>query len=385
MRRAKPSLRAAGASPSVAAKERMSPPAMKCRPAPRSTTTRRLSSPAIAVVCATSASTIDGSRTLSSFGRLRVSVATGPSRAKRTVSFIGKSLARAIYSRLARRLRRFRRRAAKRSRGVELVDGVRDVHALPRAEIGDRARELAVGDRVRGPGRAPAGGRGRACARPGRRPRSARSSARCRSRSPGSSRPRSAIPARSRSCPNTGPTACWRRRCRARRRSAVPSRWPSASITFPGQVGADALEELEAEIRRRMVVAVGALVAAMEERPVGRRDLAADLARERDAGRRDAAALLLHFLALVVVERREEVGEVAKARILPAELQAVAHDHAGSVAGARFGFGRKQDVQRRKGRIADAAPRLQPIQRRAQQRRAHFVVAGETAAGPRPA
>ncbi len=82
--------RSAGGRPSSAANRRMSPPAMKCLPAPRSTTTRRLSSAASAAVCATSASIIAKSSTLSASGRFSVSVATGPSRSRRTVSFIGK-------------------------------------------------------------------------------------------------------------------------------------------------------------------------------------------------------------------------------------------------------------------------------------------------------
>ena len=103
-----------------------------------------------------------------------------------------------------------------------------------------------------------------------------------------------------------------------------------------------------------MVLVVRVLVAAKEERPVRGGDLGADLARESDAGFRDPAPLLLHFLALVVIERGEEVGEVAIARILPAELDAVSHHHAGGLAGAGLRFGRKQDVQRRKRRIAAA-------------------------------
>jgi hypothetical protein len=38
--------------------------------------------------------------------------------------------------------------------------------------------------------------------------------------------------------------------------------------------------------------------------------------------------LLIHLLSLVVIERREKVGEIAVAAILPAELQSVAHQHA---------------------------------------------------------
>jgi hypothetical protein len=48
-----------------------------------------------------------------------------------------------------------------------------------------------------------------------------------------------------------------------------------------------------------------------------------------------------------VAERAEEIGEVAIARIVPVELHAVAHDHPGRGARARFVQRGEQDVQRR--------------------------------------
>ncbi len=125
------------------------------------------------------------------------------------------------------------------------------------------------------------------------------------------------------------------------------------------------------------MVAVRVFVAAVEERPVRGGDLGADLARERDAGGGDPAPLLLHLLALVVVERREKIGEVAIARILPAELHAVPDDHARRRACLGLGRGRKQDVQRRERWIAAAWRRLQSRERGPQQRGARRFVGGE--------
>ena len=66
----------------------MSPPAMKCRPEPARITTRTVASAATAAVVATSASTIAKSSALSAAGRLRDSVAIGPSRVRITASFM---------------------------------------------------------------------------------------------------------------------------------------------------------------------------------------------------------------------------------------------------------------------------------------------------------
>src|SRR5512143_3964535 len=96
-----------------------------------------------------------------------------------------------------------------------------------------------------------------------------------------------------------------------------------------------------------MVRAVGARVAAMEEGPVGGRDLAADAPLEADARIGDLAPVLLQLLALVVAHRAEKIREVAIAAILPAELDAVAHDHPSAGAGLRLRSRREQHVQRR--------------------------------------
>src|SRR6476646_5052728 len=95
---------------------------------------------------------------------------------------------------------------------------------------------------------------------------------------------------------------------------------------------ADPVEEIERQVRRRMMRAVGALVAFEEEGAIGSTDLFADPAHERDARIDKAAALLANLLALVMVERREEIGEIAIPGIAPVELHAIAHEHPGRSA-----------------------------------------------------
>ncbi len=180
--------------------------------------------------------------------------------------------------------------------------------------------------------------------------------ARCRIRSPGSSRPRSAGRARTRACPSSAPTACPRRRCRAPRTAAGrrASRPPAArcpAIAAPMRV-----EERARQVGRRLMRAVRVLVAAEEERPVRGRDVGAALALERDAGLGEPPPLLLHLLALVVRERRQEVGEVAVARIVPVELHALAREHAERLADGHLVVGREQHVQRREVAVVHQAP-----------------------------
>src|SRR6266542_4864073 len=97
-----------------------------------------------------------------------------------------------------------------------------------------------------------------------------------------------------------------------------------------------------------MVRAISALVAAVEERPVRRGDLAADLAHERDAGLAELAPFLLHLLALVVRERGEIVAEIAVAGVLPVKLDAFADRHAGRRCEGRLLRRKKQHVKRRR-------------------------------------
>ena len=101
-----------------------------------------------------------------------------------------------------------------------------------------------------------------------------------------------------------------------------------------------------------MVRAIRALVALEEECPVRGADLGADLADERHAGLGEPAPLLPDLLALVVVERRQEIGEIAVAAVAPVELQAVAHQHARRRAFARLRLVDEQHVQRRDSRAA---------------------------------
>ena len=104
-------------------------------------------------------------------GRLSVSVATAPSRVSRRFrirlrgSFGHGRFAPGCVD---------RRVAAKRTAGFELVDRMRDVDALPRAKVGDRGRETRDRRSRAASAWPPAAGRGRACARPARRLRSAR-------------------------------------------------------------------------------------------------------------------------------------------------------------------------------------------------------------------
>src|SRR5262249_48592623 len=108
-----------------------------------------------------------------------------------------------------------------------------------------------------------------------------------------------------------------------------------------------------------------------------RRDLAADDAPERDAGVGDLAALLLHLLALVVIERREVVAEIAVTRIFPPKLDAMADDHPGIGAEAGFLGAGKEDVQRRRARVAAFACRAQERDGVLEQRAARRVVVCE--------
>ena len=118
----------------------------------------------------------------------------------------------------------------------------------------------------------------------------------------------------------------------------------------------------------------------MEERPVGGGDRRArSCARSVTPASGELAPLLLHLLALVVVERREEVGEVAVAGVVPVEL----HARGGSIMPARshsggFVVGREQHVQRRvRAAVAHAASAR--VEQRA---RASAASAARAARGP---
>src|SRR4051812_45699647 len=68
----------------------------------------------------------------------------------------------------------------------------------------------------------------------------------------------------------------------------------------------DLVEEVERQVRRRMMRVVRSLVALEEEGAVGRRDVGARLANEGHARFVQPPPLLLDLLALVMVERGEE-------------------------------------------------------------------------------
>ena len=89
---------------------------------------------------------------------------------------------------------------------------------------------------------------------------------------------------------------------------------------MPGKGLADAVEELQVQVRRRAVLAVGLAVAAIEERPVALADFVALQPLELDAGVAHLAALLPHFLALVVAEAGEKFIEAAVAAVGPVKL-----------------------------------------------------------------
>ena len=107
----------------------------------------------------------------------------------------------------------------------------------------------------------------------------------------------------------------------------------------------DAQEEVEIQVRRRVVPAVRVVVAAHEEAPVGVPDLAPDLPDELDAGLADLAALLLQLLALLVVHAREEVVEVREAVVRPVELHRAPRHAAEPLELAGFGLGREEAVE----------------------------------------
>ena len=217
---------------------RMSPPAMKCLPAPLTITQRTLASAASAAVCATSASIISRSSALSDAGRLSVSVAIAPSRELCSVRIHDRP-GGAIESSMPTRRHRCGVRVAvclsKRARPLEFVDRLRDILALGGGEARDRLGEVGVGDEVRGLRRHGKQSARRACAHPAPRLRSGRCHARCRTRSPGSSTPRSAGRARIPWCPSSGPTARHPSRRRARRTAARHCAMPTTMSRLPGR------------------------------------------------------------------------------------------------------------------------------------------------------
>src|SRR6185295_9587818 len=95
-----------------------------------------------------------------------------------------------------------------------------------------------------------------------------------------------------------------------------------------------------------MMLAVGAGVAAVEERPVTIADVAPIAPFERDARLTNLAPLLLDLLPLLVIETAEKIVEAAIARIRPVKLHAVAEHHAATGERLCVIGDRKQAVER---------------------------------------
>ncbi|MNC86333.1 hypothetical protein D3C83_19850 [compost metagenome] len=85
----------------------------------------------------------------------------------------------------------------------------------------------------------------------------------------------------------------------------------------------DALEEVEVEIRRGMVLAIGLPVTAREERPVLPADLAAFEPAKADARLAHLAPFLVYFLSLVMTHVAEKVFEARVLPVDPVKLHAV--------------------------------------------------------------
>jgi len=128
-----------------------------------------------------------------------------------------------------------------------------------------------------------------------------------------------------------------------------------------GQGAPDALEERLVEVGRGMVRRVGGLVAAGEERPARRRDVAAVQPAHVHLFLRHAATLGADLLALGLRERRQERLEVVVAVVAPVELHAVAQHQARLAQGGSLGLEREQHVQR--GHARGARQRQQRVRR----------------------
>ncbi len=121
--------------------------------------------------------------------------------------------------------------------------------------------------------------------------------------------------------------------------------------------------------------AISVDIAAEEECPVRCGDIFARKAVEGYSGFGQPAPLLPDFLALVVIERRQEVGEVAVTGVLPVKLQAGAHHHSCPFAFRSHLRLREKDVQRRQAFLG------QKRQRAVEQAPPRFARAGDE---PRP-
>ncbi len=88
-------------------------------------------------------------------------------------------------------------------------------------------------------------------------------------------------------------------------------------------------KEIQVQVGRRTVFGIGMRIAAVEKAPVGLARLRAADVAEADAGLGHLAPLGTDVLALLLLQRRQEILEVAIAGIDPVELDAAAQHEAG--------------------------------------------------------
>ncbi len=95
------------------------------------------------------------------------------------------------------------------------------------------------------------------------------------------------------------------------------------------------------------MLVVGIAVAAVKERPFRCADFGAGCSTEADPSLVQPTPFLPDFFSLVVIQRREEIGEIAVSGVLPVKLKAVAHQQACRRELRRVVCIREQDMQRR--------------------------------------
>ncbi len=130
---------------------------------------------------------------------------------------------------------------------------------------------------------------------------------------------------------------------------------------------ADAPEEVQVQVGRGVVRLVGVAVAAVEQHPVGVPGIAPAHAAQADARLAHLAPLGADVLALLVLERGQEVLEAGVALVQPVELHPAAQHEAGLRQLVRLLLGRKQDVGRR--HLARRLRRLEHLDQRRPGRR----------------
>ncbi len=114
-----------------------------------------------------------------------------------------------------------------------------------------------------------------------------------------------------------------------------------------GHRPADLQEAVEVQVGRRMVLAVGGPIAAVEEAPVGLGGRGAGYAAEGDARVVHAAAFGADVLALLLLQCGQEVIEAGEPGIAPVELHSLPQQHAGIAHQSGFVGGGEQHMQRR--------------------------------------